>query len=86
MTPATRQYKAYSYAVNNHEVTTLTKRDTLRDTQRDTLRDTQRSHGEVMCEVPPVFTRIRNSVEDYLHRLFERKIYCNLGQKAKRGP
>jgi len=74
MTPATRRYKAHSYAVNSHEVTTLTERDT------------QRRHGEAMSEVPSVFSRIRNSIEDYLNGLYECKIYCDPGQKAKGGP
>jgi len=65
MTPATRRYKAHSYAVNNHEVNTLTGRDTRRNTWRDTWRT--RSHREAMSEVPPVFSRIRNSIEDYLN-------------------
>jgi len=47
LTQATRRYKAHSYAVNTHEVTTLT--------ERDTRRDTQRSHVEAMCAVAPVF-------------------------------
>jgi len=38
-----------------------------------------------MCEVPPVFSRVRNSIEDYLNGLVECKIYGDLGQKAKRG-
>jgi len=59
MTPATCQYKAHSYAVNNHEVNTLTGRDTRRDTRR--------SHREAMSEVPPVFSIISNSIEDYLN-------------------
>ena len=61
LTPAIRLYKAHSYAVNNHEVTTFTTRVTRRDTSL------QRSHGEVMCEVPPVFRRIRNSIENHLN-------------------
>jgi len=81
MTPATRQYNAHSYAVNNHEVHTLARRDTWRDTRRDT----SRSHREAMSEVPPVFSRISNSIEDYLNGLYECKIYCDPGQKAKRG-
>ena len=59
--PATCRYKAHSYAVNNHEGTTLT--------EMDTWRDTWRSHGEAMSEVPPIFTSIRNSIEDYLNGL-----------------
>ena len=82
MTPATRRYKAHSYAVNNHEVNTLTGRNTQRDTQRDT----RRRHREAMSEVPPVFSRIRNSIEDYLNGLYECKIYCDASQKAKRDP
>jgi len=82
MTPATRRHKAHSYAINNHEVNTLTGRDT----QRDTPRDTRRSHRQAMSEVPPVFSRIRNSIEDYLNGLYECKIYCDPGQKAKWGP
>ena len=78
MPPATRRYKAHSYAVNNHEVTTLTGRDTRRDTWR--------SHREAMSEVLPVFSRIRNSIEDYLNGPYECKIYCDPGQKAKWGP
>jgi len=78
MTPATRRYEAHSYAVNNHEVTTLTGKDTRRDTWR--------SHREPMSEVPPVFSRMTNSIEDYLNRLYECKIYCDPGQKAKGGP
>jgi len=74
MTPATRRHKAHSYAINNHEVNTLTKRDT------------RRSHRQAMSEVPPVFSRIRNSIEDYLKGLYECKIYCDPGQKAKGGP
>jgi len=70
LTPATRRYKAHSYVVNNHEVTILTKRDSRRGTQRNTLRDTRRSHGEAICALPPVFSRIRNSKKtvyiDYL--------------------
>ena len=84
MTPATRRYKAYCYAVNNHEFNTLTGRDTQRNTQRDTWRTW--SHREAMIEVPPVFSRIRNSIEDYLNGLYECKIYCDPGQKAKGGP
>jgi len=78
MAPATRPYKAHSYAVNNHEVTTLTGRDTRRDTWR--------SHREAMSEVQPVFSRIRNSIEDYLKGQYECKIYCNPGKKAKGAP
>jgi len=66
MTPATRRHRAHSYAVNNHEVKTLTGRDTRRDTRR--------SHTEAMSEVPPVFSRIRNSIEKYLNGLYECKI------------
>jgi len=76
MTPATRRYKAHSYAVNNHEVNTLTGRDTWRT----------QSHREAMSEVPPVFSTIRNSIEHYLNGLYEFKIYCDPGQKAKGGP
>jgi len=92
MTPATRRYKAHFYAVNNHEVNTLsgrdTRRNTRRDTQTNTWRDTwrTRSHREAMSEVPPVFSRIRNSIEDYVNGLYECKIYCDPGQKAKGGP
>ena len=90
MTPATRRYKAHSYAVNNHDVNILTGRDTrrnsLRNTGRNTRRDTWGSHREAMSEMPPVFSRIRNSIEDYLNGLYECKIYCDPGQKAKRGP
>jgi len=82
MAPATRPYKAHSYAVNNHEVTTLSGRDTRRDTRRDTWR----SHKEAMSEVPPVFSRIRNSIKDYLNGLYECKIYCNRDKKAKGAP
>jgi len=78
MTPATRRYKAHFYAINNYDVNTLTGRDTRRDTRR--------SYREAMSEVPPVFSRISNSIEDYLNRLYECKIYCNPGQKAKGGP
>jgi len=78
MTPATRRHKAHSYAINNHEVNTLT--------ERDTRRDTRRSHRQAMSEVPPVFSRMRNSIEDYLKGLYECKIYCDPGQKAKGGP
>jgi len=86
MTPATRLYKAHSYAVNNHEVNILTGRDTQRDTGRNTRRDTWTRHREAMSEVPHVFSSIRNSIEDYLNGLYECKIYCDPGQKAKRGP
>jgi len=72
---APRRYKAHSYAVNNHEVYSLTGRDTRRDTKR--------SHREAMREVPPLFSRIRNSIEDYLNGLYVCKIYCDPGQKAK---
>jgi len=82
MTPATRRHKAHSYAINHHEVNTLTGRDT----RRDTGRDTRRSYRPAMSEVPPVFSRIRNSIEDYLNGLYECKIYCDPGQKAKGGP
>jgi len=80
MTPATRRHKAHSYAINNYEVNTLTGRDTRRDTRW--------SHRQAMSEVPPVFTssRIRNLIEDYLNGLYECKIYCDPGQKAKGGP
>ena len=74
-TPATGRYKAHSYAVNNHEVNTLTRRDTRRNTWR--------SHREAMSELPPEFSRIRNSIENYLNGLYEYKIYCDPGQKAK---
>jgi len=88
--PATRRYKAHSYAVNNHEVNTLSGRDTRRNTRRNTGRDTwrTRSHREAMSlsEVPPVFSRIRNSIDDYLNGLYECKIYCDPGQKAKGDP
>jgi len=84
MTPATPRYKAHSYSVNDHEVTTLTRRDTWRNTRRDTWRT--RSHKEAMSEVPPVFSGIRNSIEGYLNGLYECKIYCDPGQKAKMGP
>jgi len=92
MTPATRRYKAHADAVNNHEVNTLTGRDTGRNTRRDTQRNTQRdtwrtwSHREAMSEVPPVFSRIRNSIVDYLNGLYECIIYCDPGEKAKGGP
>jgi len=66
MTPATRRYKATSYEVNNHEVNT--------PTGRDTWRVTRRSHGQAMSEMPPVFSRIGNSIEDYLNGLYECKI------------
>jgi len=82
MTPATRRHTAHYYAINNHEVNTLTGRDTWRDTRRDT----SRSHRQAMSEVPPVFSRIRNSIEDYLNGLYECKMYCDPGQKAKGGP
>jgi len=39
-----------------------------------------------LSEVPPVFSRITNSVEDNLNGLYECKIYCDPGQKAKGGP
>jgi len=78
MTPATRRHKAHSYAINNNEVNTLTRRDTRRDTRR--------SHRQAMSEVPPVFSRIRNSIADYLNGLYECKIYCDPGQKVKGGP
>jgi len=84
MTPATHRYKAHFYAVNNHEVNTLSGRDTRRNTRRDTWRT--QSHREAMSEVPPVFSRIRNLIEDYLNGLYECKIYCDPGQKAKGGP
>jgi len=84
MTSATRRYKAHSYAVNNHEVNTLTGRDTWRNTRRDTWRT--QSHREAMSEVSPVLSRIRNSIEDYLNGLYECKIYCDPGQKAKGEP
>jgi len=74
MTPATHRHKAHSSAVNNHEVNTLTGRDT------------RRSHRQAMSQVPPVFSRIRNSLEDYLYGLYECKIYYDPGQKAKGGP
>jgi len=45
LTPATRRYNAHCYAVNNHEVTTLTKRNRERDTRRDTRSDTLRIPG-----------------------------------------
>ena len=61
LTPATRRYKAHSYAVNNQEVNTLTGRNTRRDTGR--------SNRECMSGVLPVFGRIRNSIEDYLNGL-----------------
>jgi len=77
MTLATRRYKVHSYAVNNHDVNTLTGRDTRRDTSR--------SHREAMSEVPPVFSRISNSIDDYLNGIYECKIYCDPGQKAKGG-
>ena len=41
---------------------------------------------QAMSEVPPVFSRIRNSIEDYLNVLYECKIYCDPGQKAEGGP
>jgi len=82
MTPATRRYDAHSYAVNNHEVNTLTGRGARRDTRKDK----RESHREAMSEVPPVFSRIRNSIEDYQNGLYEGKIYCDPGQKAKGGP
>ena len=78
MTPAPRRHKAHSYAINTHEVNTLTGRDTRRDTRR--------SHREAMSEVPPIFSRIRNSIEDYLNGLYKCKIYREPGQKAKGGP
>jgi len=78
MTPATRRHKAHSYTINNHEVNTRTGRDTRKDTRR--------THREAMTEVPPVFSRIRNSIEDYPNGLYECKIYCDPGQKAKGGP
>jgi len=59
MTPATRQHKAHSYVIDNHDVNTLTGRDTRRDTRR--------SHREAMSEVPPVASRIRNSIQDDLN-------------------
>jgi len=74
MTLAPRRYKAHFYAANTHEVTTLTEIDT------------RRRHGETMSEVPPVFSWIRNSIEDYPNGLYECKIYCDPGQKAKGGP
>ena len=84
MTPATRRHKAHSYVINNHEVNTLTGRDTRRDTRRNT----RRSHRQAMSEVPPLLTssKIRNSIEDYLNGLYECKIYCDPGQKEKGGP
>jgi len=39
-----------------------------------------------MSEVPPGFSRISNSIEDYLNGLYEWKIYCDPGQEAKGGP
>jgi len=78
MTPATHRYSAHSYAFNNHEADTLTGRDTQRDTRR--------SHREAMSEVPPVFSRIRNSIEDNLNGLYECKICCDPGPKAKGRP
>ena len=58
LTPATHRYKVIAYAVNYHEVTSLTGRDT------------RRRHVEDMCAVMPVFrylnfstTSIRNSIE-----------------------
>jgi len=78
MTPATRGYKAHFYTVNNHEVNTLTGRDIRMDTWR--------SDREAISEVPPVFSRIRNSIADYLNGVYECKIYCEPGQKAKGGP
>ena len=64
MTPATHRYKPNSYVVNNHEVTSLT--------ERDTWRDTRSCHGEAICVVALVFrylsfstTSIRNSIENY---------------------
>ena len=81
MTPATRRHKADPYAINNHEANTLTGRDTRRDTRKDT----RRRHREAMSEVPHGFSRIRNSIEYYLNRLYECKIYCDPGQKAKGG-
>ena len=74
MTPATHQDKAHSYAVHNHEVTSLTERDTGRDTRRDTWR----RHGEAIFVVAPVFrylsfstTSIRNSIENYSNELYK---------------
>jgi len=84
MTPAKRRCKAHSHAVNNHVVNTLTGGDTGRNTRRDTWRTG--SHREAMIELPPVFSRIRNSIEDYLNGLYECEIYCDPGQKAKGGP
>jgi len=70
LTPATRRYKAHSYMVNNHEVTSMT--------ERDTERDTWRSHGEAMCVVVPVFrylsfstTSIRNSIDNHSNGLYK---------------
>jgi len=65
MTQATRWYEAHSYKVNNHEVNSLTGRDTRRDTRR--------SHREAMREVPPLFSIIRYSMEDYINGLYECK-------------
>jgi len=39
-----------------------------------------------MSEAPPVFRTFRNSIEDYLNRLYECKIYSDPGQKAKGAP
>jgi len=61
-----------------HEVTILT--------ERDTQRYTKTSHGEALSLVPPVFSRITNSIEDYLNGQYECTIYCDPGQKAKGGP
>ena len=78
ITPATRLHKAHSYAINNHEVNPLTGSDTQRDSRL--------SHREAMSEVPPVFSRIRNSIEDYVNGLDECKIYSDPSQKAKGEP
>jgi len=68
--PATRRYKAHPYTVNNHEVTSLT--------ERDTRRDTRSSHGEAMCAVAPLVRylsfstpSIRNSIENYSNRVYK---------------
>jgi len=63
--PATRRYRAHSYGVNTHDLTTVTERDA------------GRGYGEAISEVLPVFrsfslsSSIRYLIEDCLNVLYE---------------
>jgi len=78
MMPAPRRCKAHSSVVNNNEVNPVTRRNTRRATRT--------RHREAMSDVSSVFSRIRNSIEDYLNGLYECIIYCDPGPKVKGGP